>query len=601
MASPSATADIVTLYTERRDARRATVARRDQWHARLSYLRLSVALLGFATLWLLGVDGWRWVAAIAGVFVALVIVHARITEARDRAGAAVAFYERGLTRLRHEWPGRGDGGERFSPANHLYVDDLDVFGHGSLFELLATCRTEVGKATLAWWLCAPATPEDVRARQDAVRALAPQLDLREQMAVEGEWVGTRVHAGPLRAWALTPREMPAGLAELVLRSTPLLLCGAIVWRSWGGPAGLSETMLIVQVIVAWLLRPRVLRVIHAVDSPARDLELLVRLSRLIEQIRVTAPRLVALQRALTDGGTTASASIGHLARLVALLASRRNVMFAPVAGLLMWATQLAFSIEAWRARHGHAVPRWLETVGEFDALSALAAFSAEHPGHVFPDVAPAGDAQITARGLAHPLLPDTAVANDVAMGAGAPRLWLVSGSNMSGKSTLLRAVGLTIVLAQAGAPVRATECRLSPLAIGASIRVLDSLQDGHSRFYAEIVRLKHLVDLARVSGGQMIFLLDEVLSGTNSHDRRQGAEGLLRGLVRLGAIGLTTTHDLALGEIADALHETAINVHFSDVFENGSLAFDYVLRPGPVRTSNALALMRSVGLEVGDA
>jgi DNA mismatch repair ATPase MutS len=216
---------------------------------------------------------------------------------------------------------------------------------------------------------------------------------------------------------------------------------------------------------------------------------------------------------------------------------------------------------------------------------------------VFAELA-APPAHLQATDLAHPLLPAAAVANTISLGHAAPSLLIVSGSNMSGKSTFLRALGVNVVLAQMGAPVRASSFRLAPLAVGASIRVLDSLQEGHSRFYAEILRLKHIVDLARGRGGATLFLLDEVLGGTNSHDRRQGAEGLLRGLIGLGAIGLATTHDLALGEIADGWSPQAANVHFADAFDGGSLAFDYVLREGPVRTSNALALMRSIGLDV---
>jgi DNA mismatch repair ATPase MutS len=288
-----------------------------------------------------------------------------------------------------------------------------------------------------------------------------------------------------------------------------------------------------------------------------------------------------------------------LSQLVALLSSRRNVIFAPLSGLLLWATQLAFVVEAWRRREGRAVSAWLEAIGEFEALSALAGFAAEHPAFVFPDMSHSATAHFSASALAHPLLPESAIANDVAIGGSDPVLLLVSGSNMSGKSTFLRAIGLTAVLAQMGAPVRASRCALSPLAIGASIRVLDSLQEGHSRFYAEILRLKHVVDLARASNGRMVFLLDEMLSGTNSHDRRHGAEGVLLGLTGLGAIGLATTHDLALGEIVTSMDRSAVQVHFSDVFESGTLQFDYHLRPGPVRTSNALALMRSIGLELG--
>ena len=201
--------------------------------------------------------------------------------------------------------------------------------------------------------------------------------------------------------------------------------------------------------------------------------------------------------------------------------------------------------------------------------------------------------------LGHPLIADDrSVRNDVRLGgAGGPRVILVSGSNMSGKSTLLRSVGLNTVLALAGAPVRARRLRLSPLVLGATLRINDSLPDGHSRFYAEILRLREIVDAAR-GPVPMLYLLDEILHGTNSHDRRIGAEGIVTALVRLGAIGLVTTHDLALTELPQALGAAAANWHFEDTLENGRMVFDYTMRPGIVTNSNALALMRAVGLDV---
>ena len=259
-------------------------------------------------------------------------------------------------------------------------------------------------------------------------------------------------------------------------------------------------------------------------------------------------------------------------------------------------TQLALAIERWRTRFGAALPRWLAAVGEFEALAALAAYAYEHPADPFPSLEPGG-ARFDAEDLGHPLIPEArSVRNDVRLGDEA-RLLVVSGSNMSGKSTLLRTVGTNAVLALAGAPVRARRLRLSALAVGASIRTVDSLQDGSSRFYAEITRLRQLADLAKGTP-PLLFLLDELLGGTNSHDRRIGAEAVLRNLVDLGAIGLATTHDLALAEIAATLAPRAANVHFQDHLENGRIAFDYRLHPGVVRKSNALELMRSVGLDV---
>jgi len=335
---------------------------------------------------------------------------------------------------------------------------------------------------------------------------------------------------------------------------------------------------------------------HA-GASARDLELTSGLLRTIEGQTFTSPLLRRIQSDLEGTDRSASSEISRLGQLIALLESRANLMFAIIAASLAWATQLAFAIEAWRARAGQHVPRWLEAVGEFEALAALATFSAEHPEYTFPELDDERP-HVKATGLAHPLLGGAAVANDIALGGEAPHLLVVSGSNMSGKSTLMRALGVNVVLALAGAPTRTTSMRLSRLHVGASIRVVDSLQDGKSRFYAEITRLKGIVDLARSADGGVLFLLDEVLAGTNSHDRRQGADGVLTGLIDLGAIGLASTHDLALGEIANRLAPAAANVHFEDVFQNDVLSFDYTLRPGIVRTSNAIALMRSVGLDV---
>jgi DNA mismatch repair ATPase MutS len=255
------------------------------------------------------------------------------------------------------------------------------------------------------------------------------------------------------------------------------------------------------------------------------------------------------------------------------------------------------AIEAWRIRCGPQIGKWVAAVSEFEALCSLASFAYERPDAVFAELTDDRDPVFSAERLAHPLIPShEAVANDVALG-GDTRLWIVSGSNMSGKSTLMRAVGLTAVLAWSGAPVTVGRLRISRLAIGASMRTTDSLADHRSRFYAEISRLREIVDLAR-AGKPTLFLLDELLSGTNSHDRRIGAEGLIRGLVDRGAIGIVTTHDLALAEIVPSFGGKALNVHFEDQLEGGEIHFDYRLRPGVVTRSNALALMRAVGLEV---
>jgi DNA mismatch repair ATPase MutS len=352
-----------------------------------------------------------------------------------------------------------------------------------------------------------------------------------------------------------------------------------------------------QGLVARWLQPRVLGVIESVGAAAHDLDLVVGMLRAVERERFASPYLQAVQRTVRTGGRTASAEIRSLEQFVAMLDSRTNIFTAVPAALMLWATQWAFAIEAWRTRTGAQVPQWLDAIGELEALLALASFSAEHPDYVFPEIVD-GPAMLRAASMAHPILPPGAVANDLHLDTRGTALLVVSGSNMSGKSTLLRTIGVSVVLAEAGAPVRASSFVCTPLALGASIHVEDSLTDGRSRFLAEITRLKQVVDLAHAQEGALLFLFDEILSGTNSHDRRVGAEALVSGLVAAGAIGLVTTHDLALGDIVDRLGNRAENVHFVDHFEDGVLRFDYQLRPGIVRTSNAIALMKAVGLNI---
>jgi DNA mismatch repair ATPase MutS len=306
--------------------------------------------------------------------------------------------------------------------------------------------------------------------------------------------------------------------------------------------------------------------------------------------------LVALRAVLETSGAPASVCIARLRRLIDLLDARRNQLFLPVAAVLLWTPQLAFAIEHWRVQFGPDLGRWIDAVGEFEALCAIAAFRYEHPDYAFPEIVE-GAPRFEGDAIGHPLLPgDRCVRNDLTLSAEDPVL-IVSGSNMSGKSTLLRTIGINTVLGLAGAPVCANALRLSPVAIGASIRLQDSLLEGNSRFYAEILRLRQITELSK-NGLPVLFLLDEILNGTNSHDRGIGAEAVVRNLAQSGAIGLVTTHDLALTRLADSVSPRATNVHFQDHLEDGVIAFDYRMHPGVVTKSNALELMRAVGLDV---
>lgn len=584
-------------YARRVEARRAEAARQMQRFRTFGIMRLATLAAGLVLVWLVfkGLAVW-WLFPPAVVFVALAVVQDGITQARRRSERAAAFYEQGLARLDDDWAGRGETGERFLNASHPYAEDLDLFGHESLFELLSTARTSVGEETLAGWLLAPAAPDVVRARQTAVAELRPMLDLREDLALLGEGVRSGKDAQALTAWAAaTPWHVSRFVRVMAVMLALLALATLVLWFAGFGWIPLLVALFMGRAF-AFRFKSEVERVVNSVDVPGRELSLLSEVLRRLERERFSSPHLVELRAALDVEGSPPSQQIAKLNRLIDLLDAQRNMLFAPFAAILLWPLHLAIAIEGWRQSSGAAVARWLSAVGELEALSSLASYAYEHPQYPFPELVES-EACFEGEGLGHPLIPEARnVRTDLRL-SDELRVFIVSGSNMSGKSTLLRTVGTNTVLALAGAPVRASRLRISPLQVGASIRIQDSLQAGASRFYAEITRLRQIVELTNGTL-PVLFLLDEILHGTNSHDRRIGAEGVVRGLIKRGAIGLVTTHDLALARIADELAPRAANVHFEDHLEGGKMTFDYQLRSGVVQRSNALELMRSVGLDV---
>jgi DNA mismatch repair ATPase MutS len=345
-----------------------------------------------------------------------------------------------------------------------------------------------------------------------------------------------------------------------------------------------------------LLGKRLAELLGSTEQAFDKLRLLADLTARLEREPLDAALSKQLLQRLSSAGVPASRAIARLATTVQLMESRRNPIVQILDLPLLYSVHTALAAERWRRDHGRAVAAWLDAIGELEALISLSAYSHEHPGDPFPELVD-GDAFFAGVGLGHPLLPQaTCVRNDVTIG-GPTRVLLISGSNMSGKSTLLRTVGINTVLAMAGAPVRARHLRLSPLQVGANIRINDSLHKGSSRFYAEITRLRHLNESA-LRKPSLLFLLDEVLQGTNSRDRFIGAQGVIRALIDRGAIGLVTTHDLTLTTIDVGGPERLRNLHFQDQLVEGRMLFDFKLHEGVVTKSNGIELMRSIGLDV---
>ena len=503
-----------------------------------------------------------------------------------RASKAATYYEGGLARLENRWIGRGDDGRRYLADTHLYAEDLDIFGRGSLFQLLSTAQTPMGQDTLAGWLAAPSNLATIRSRQQLVRDMAGSLDLREALASLDADL-SRVAPQRLIAWAEAPPLLPSLAVRVVgaaivwgltIASVLAIVRGGAWWLAWIGLAAAEAGF--------YLARRQTAREIgQHVGHAGYTLGVLFRWRAALRQ-QSDKPAQLRASAAAIDGVLTMPARF--FAETYGLLLQNSFLHALKVQGMPLW--------EDWRLAARAAAQPALAAAGEIEALAALGAYAYERPDDPFPELVDDGPLFV-GDAIAHPLMPAGAcVRNDVSLG-GERRAILISGSNMSRKSTLLRTVGSNTVLALAGAPVRAARLTISPVTLATAMRFRDSVHEGASYFYVVLKRLRAVLD---ETGGKrpLLFLFDEILQGTNSQDRLIGAEALMRKLLDAGAIGLMTTHDLALTRIVDDLSPRAVNMHCEDQVENGKMTFDYKLRPGVVTKSNALALMRAMGLDV---
>ncbi len=614
-------------YTRRLARHEHLVVQLERRHIRAGNIKLAIVAAAVIIAVLI-LNRWLspyWILLPFALFILFIVLHERILRAKAHAETAAALYRNGLARIDDKWAGTGSTGERFRNLKHVYSEDLDLFGRGCLFELLSTARLPMGEERLAGWLLSASLQDEIVARQKTVSELRDKLDLREDIALTSEDLRPRVQPAALETWAagkplLTSRPMRYVFPAFALAAVATFIYLIVALRIWPFAAVLAVEFIFYR---AW--HDRAEEVMSKLHTNAEGLTLFSRILGRIEREPFASAHLQ--QRAGELCSQSASRAVARLARIV-YWADGREGMLAKLLDLpLLYSLQTGFAADAWRIRWGQYVRGWMDTAGEVEALLSLASYSFEHPADPFPEFVPAepamngtpapdpsnasdGDrrnAQSPAAiekipvfdgvDLGHPLIPGSVcVRNSLRLDA-QTRVMLVSGSNMSGKSTLLRTVGINVVLAMAGAPVRAKSLRLTPVALGTRIRSGDSLQEGRSNFYTEILHIRSIFEVIN-DGAPLLFLFDELLEGTNSKDRLIGAEGLLHALVGSGAIGIVTTHDLALTTIVRSLGAVIRNFHFEDHVEGGQMRFDYTLRDGVVARSNAIELMRLVGLRV---
>jgi hypothetical protein len=608
-------------YRERlayHEARREEAARRSTLLANIraaTFVAIVAAWIVFEELELPA----AWVAlgaaaALIAAFVAQIVLHRRVRRTERWEGALASVAREGLLRLARDWDGLEEAlppaeREREEPApEHPYARDLSVTGRASLVRLAGPVTSERGRAILRAWLLTPAAPETARARQGAVRELAPACDFRAELIARGRLDGPQTLAGLDRflTWAEEDGSIgwPSWKRLAAWTLPPLLLVGlvgyfAFAWWPWWILPALAQLEILRR------SRGRLARTLSESVAGGPPLRALVPQLRLVDEGTWSDPLLNSLGERLGHGARAAHRDLERLSRLLDTVESRRNAFYAALAPVLLLDVHLCAALDRWRAAHGRAVRDWLEALGEWEALAALATLAYDHPDWADATFTGSTAAELRATALGHPLLPpERCVRNDVKVGPPGSFL-LVTGSNMSGKSTLLRAIGANAVLAAAGAPVCADALSLPPLRVHTSMRVEDSLAEGISLFMAELLRIKGVVqaaDQADAEGCRLLYLLDEILHGTNSAERRTAARGVLRHLLASGAIGAVSTHDLGIADIPD-LANASHPVHFREEVRSRDgaasgplLTFDYELREGIATTRNALKLLEAVGL-----
>ena len=600
-----------TTYRERHD-RWASEARAltGRWNVvangRLVAFALSVILL----VW--GIAAGAIVTIGLGVVVAIVFLvlvqqHRSLGTIRGRALLLAEINREGIARVRRDWDALPLHDDQPPAGTHPYDGDLDITGRASLLHLLDTTTSTLGRSWLRRWLLESTPLTVTQERQAAVAELAPQLDLRQDFARLGRQKKQAGSPDTFLSWAEGDRWLAtrAWLPWFARASATIFGVGIALQALGVTPLPLWLPVLLLNLAVSAFVSGPAHDIIGRVASQHGALQRYGAQLDAITGWEVRSPMLLRIQQQLAASGSTAPAALRRLDRILSWTIPRGSLIYVPAQAAVLWDIHLLASLEHWQGRNGRLVRSWLEAMAETDAICAIAGLAGDNPA--MPEVDPAARS-IEASALGHPLIGETVrVDNDVTVGPDGTFL-LVTGSNMSGKSTLLRSIGVNAVLAGAGGPVCAAWLRMPPVDLWTSVRVSDSLAAGVSFFMAELLRLKVVVDAATAHAAPprdrvFLYLLDEILQGTNSRERRIAARRIVGRLVASGAIGAVTTHDLDLAE-NPSLARAAVPVHFREHVVRGptgaEMRFDHLMREGIATSTNALALMEAIGLALPD-
>ncbi len=613
------------MYRERMEKHESMLVQHLKDINRIGNWRLLVFLAGAG--WAVGFGlihlplvAWIGGAFWLGLFVWLVLWHDRLFRTRRQTEVRRDINREAWQRLTDKWHEIPDDGRAYIHAAHPYSEDLDLFGSGSLFQWSNASVTPGGRNCLVKWLTEPEqNPDIIAARQDAVKELAPMLDWRQDLQTEARLhEGEFCEADALAKWASAENGTGKSSRNPFMLLMPVLsfmlplstiVMGVIpTFDSEFSYASFALLLLVETLFLVWRFKPRT-EALHQAEHAAADIRVHQQILQRLETAPVHSQLLIDMKNRLKDGHRrSASDQAKRLARIVDGLGNRRHQLYIVIDILFQLDWHFYFAISRWKAESAPHLADWAKVNGELEAICSLAGIMHAHPEWVMPVIVPkaAGlekilsetSVRFKASDIGHPLLKAPCVTNPVTFRSD-DAIHLITGSNMSGKSTLLRTVGLNLVLAMAGAPVFASSFVFSPCRLYTCMRTRDDIEQGISSFYAELLRIKTLVRAVEV--GESVFcFLDEIFKGTNSADRHAGAQALINWLVAQDVpgkpvLGLISTHDLELGTLADT-YPGVMNEHFQEYYEEGSLRFDYKLRPGVSTTRNALWLMKLAGL-----
>ncbi len=614
---------IESIYGQRADKFSAAEKRYALRERMVMNLRVATFIVA-AAMFVLGWDsgqGRLWYLAgciaIAG-FCALVAYHQRVRGEMRRYGLLRQINEQAIARLGRDWTALHMTHVAVPAEHQAVAADLDLFGHASLFHFLCSATTPIGIRTLRDWLLNPASPDEIKRRQQAVLELAPHLELRQNLILNGLLLADRGRATErfidwaegdawlaARPWLLWLVRIVSAAAALII----VLMCCRIIPVEIGVLAVI--VVVLINALITTLFGGKVHNIFSLINLRRNEAARYLNIFRLMYSMPDSSAELQAIKAEARSHGGGVLLRMRQLNRIAVLAMIRHNPLlcifvYLPLQIMFLYDFHILNLLEAWQTRYGQYARVWFHALGKFEALSSLAAIAHDHPQWAMPEVDVSAE-RFHARKLGHPLLPCLArVDNDVEIGPAGSCL-LVTGSNMSGKSTLLRAIGVNAILAQAGAPVCAERLSMPPLVPATSMRIHDSLEDGVSFYMAQLMRLKEIVDLARNpekrNNRRLLYLLDEILLGTNSKERHIAVVRVLHCLVQREAIGAVSTHDLDLAA-SEPLSGVCRCVHFQETLHDRQaeypMTFDYILHPGIATTTNALKLLEIVGLGEND-